>query len=221
MGRLFLDANVLFAAAWRPKAALQRLWELDDAELLSSSYASLEARWNLDTPAQRGRLTRLLRQVRLVEPEHFTLPRGVRLPEKDLPIFLAAIDGGATHLLTGDWEHFGLYVRQRIGGVLILPPAEYPPLIPKKQVSWQNEIEPERGSPSDARNCAARCERPVSLLQSVTLNMAIRPLEAGTDSWSLGVHHGTANRKHFDAVVSSNAIKASYSSGRTEGYDAL
>ncbi len=131
MDRVFLDANILFAAAWRPKAALQRLWELGHAELLSSDYAVEEARRNLETPAQRGRLTRLLRQVRLVEPEHFTLPRDVSLPEKDLPILLAAIDGGATHLLTGDWEHFGLYFRQQIGGVLILPPAEYSPLIPK------------------------------------------------------------------------------------------
>ena len=128
MDRLFLDANVLFAAAWRPKGALQRLWELEDVELLSSEYAIEEARRNLETPAQRGRLTRLVRQVRLVEPEHFTLPREVRLPEKDLPILLAAIDGRATHLLTGDREHFGPYFRQEIGGVLILPPAEYPPL---------------------------------------------------------------------------------------------
>ena len=134
MDRVFLDANVLFAAAWRPKVALHRLWELDDAELLSSSYAVDEARRNLETSAQRGRLTRLLRWVRLVEPEHFTLPRGIRLPEKDLPILLAAIDGGATHFLTGDREHFGLYFRQAIGGVLVLPPAEYAPLIPKKKV---------------------------------------------------------------------------------------
>jgi predicted nucleic acid-binding protein len=132
MDRVFLDANVLFATAWLPKAALQRLWELDDAELLSSSFAIDEARRNLETPAQRGRLTRLLRQVRLIEPEHFTLPRGIRLPEKDLPILLAAIDGRATHLLTGDREHFGLYFRQEISGVLILLPAEYPALIPKK-----------------------------------------------------------------------------------------
>jgi uncharacterized protein len=132
MDRVFLDANVLFAAAWRPNATLKRLWELDGAELLSSDYAIEEPRRNLETSAQRGRLTRLLRQVRRVEPEHFTLPRGVRLPEKDMPILLAAIDGGATHLLTGDREHFGLYFRQEIGGVFILPPAEYPPLIPNK-----------------------------------------------------------------------------------------
>jgi uncharacterized protein len=123
--RVFLDANVLLSAAWRPGAALQRLWRLEGVELLSSGYAVEEARRNLETPAQKGRLTRL----HLVEPEHFTLPRGVRLPDKDLPILLAAIDGGATHLLTGDWEHFGSFFRQEVGGVLILPPAEYPPMI--------------------------------------------------------------------------------------------
>jgi uncharacterized protein len=126
--RIFLDANVLLSAAWRSAAAIQRLWRLEGVELPSSGYAVEEARRNLETPAQRGRLTRLLRRVHLVEPEHFTLPRGVRLPEKDLPILLAAIDGGATHLLTGDWEHFGPYIRQEIAGVLILPPAEYPPM---------------------------------------------------------------------------------------------
>jgi hypothetical protein len=36
MARICLDANVLFAAAWQPKGALQRRWELEDAELLSS-----------------------------------------------------------------------------------------------------------------------------------------------------------------------------------------
>jgi hypothetical protein len=109
----FLEANVLLSAAWRAHAALQRLWRLDEVELLSSGHAVEEALRNLDTAAQRGRLTRLLRRVQLVEPEHFTLPRGVRLPEKDLPILLAAIDGGATHLLTGGWEHFGPYFPSR------------------------------------------------------------------------------------------------------------
>jgi hypothetical protein len=97
-------------------------------EILSSAHAVEEARRNLETSAQRGRLTRLLRRVRLVEAEHFTLPRGVRLPGKDAPILLAAIDGGATHFLTGDWEHFGVYFRQEVAGVLILSPVEYPPI---------------------------------------------------------------------------------------------
>ena len=128
MDRVFLDANVLLSAALRPKAGLLRLWTLANAALITSDHAIEEARRNLDAPGQRARLTRLLRKVEVVGFLHFTLPRGVNLPAKDRPILLAAIDAGATHLLTGDWEHFGPYYRQEIGGVLILPPAEYPPL---------------------------------------------------------------------------------------------
>jgi predicted nucleic acid-binding protein len=84
MDRVFMDANILLSAAWRPGAALQRLWWLDGVEFLSSEHAAEEAWRNPETPAQRGRLTRLLRRVLLVEPEHFTLPRGVHLPTKDL-----------------------------------------------------------------------------------------------------------------------------------------
>jgi hypothetical protein len=36
-----VDANVLFAAAWRPRSALQRLWALHDVELLSLSLQFL------------------------------------------------------------------------------------------------------------------------------------------------------------------------------------
>jgi predicted nucleic acid-binding protein len=123
--RVFLDANVLLSAALRPKAKLLRLGTAGYGTLMTSAYAVEEARRNLATPQQRARLTRLLRRVEIVEFSHFTLPRGIDLPAKDRPILLAAIDSRATHLLTGDFEHFGRYYREVIGGVLILPPAEY------------------------------------------------------------------------------------------------
>jgi predicted nucleic acid-binding protein len=123
--RVFLDANVLFSAAVRPKAGLLRLWDIQDVALITSDYAIEEARRNLDAPSRKLRLARLLRTVEIVGFHHFTLPRGIALPAKDRPILLAAIDAGATHLLTGDWEHFGAYFRQEIAGVVILPRAEY------------------------------------------------------------------------------------------------
>ena len=129
MDRVFLDANVLFSAAQRPKAKLLRLWKLKGVALITSDHAIAEARRNLKTGPQRTRLTRLLRNLEVVGFQHFMLPGGVRLPDKDRPILLAAIEAEATHLLTGDGEHFGPYFRQEIAGVLILPPAEYPPLI--------------------------------------------------------------------------------------------
>jgi predicted nucleic acid-binding protein len=123
--RVFLDANVLFSAALRPNAKLLGLWQLERATLITSEYAVEEARRNLATPQERARLTRLLRGVEVVKFSHSTSPRGVNLPANDRPILLAAIDSRATHLLTGDFEHFGRYFREVIGGVRIQPPAEY------------------------------------------------------------------------------------------------
>jgi len=53
------------------------------------------------------------------------LPEGVRLPAKDVPILLAAIESNANYLLTGDKDHFGAYFDKRVQGVLILRPAEF------------------------------------------------------------------------------------------------
>lgn len=50
MDRLFLDANILFSAAYRPDAGLRRLWEVPNVELVTSAYAGEEARRNLDLP---------------------------------------------------------------------------------------------------------------------------------------------------------------------------
>lgn len=125
MDRLFLDANVLFSAAWRPDSLLQRLWKLKDAKLYSSRYAVEEARANLETDAQRERLGYLTTYMQLVDATAGRLPREISLPDKDTPILLAAVEAGATHLLTGDVRHFGRYFGRRIQGVLILQPGAY------------------------------------------------------------------------------------------------
>lgn len=124
--RVFLDANVLLSAAYHPEAGVRRLWKVEDAELISSVYAVEEARRNLPTPTQRERLERLLGAVRTVpEAGDRPLPEGLRLPDKDRPIYLAARSAGATHLVTGDVTHFGPYFGRRIEGVLILTPGDY------------------------------------------------------------------------------------------------
>lgn len=126
MDRIFLDANVLFSAAYRPKAGLTKLWTLKDVELITSYYALEEARTNLQEQLQRARLNRLIGTLRVIsEVIDQSLPQQVTLPKKDRPILLAAIHAQATHLLTGDITHFGKYYRKTIQGVLILPPAEY------------------------------------------------------------------------------------------------
>lgn len=125
MDRLFLDANVLFSAVYRPDAGLLQLWKLQDVRLCSSRYALEEARVNLTEDDQRRRLSRLTEKVQLFEATGRELPRGISLPETDLPILLAAIEARCTHLLTGDVRHFGLYFGKKIEGVTIILPGDY------------------------------------------------------------------------------------------------
>ncbi len=126
MDRVFLDANILFSAAYRCDAGLARLWDLKNLELISSGYAAEEARRNLSKDEQRIRLEALLCKTRLV-PEASPRTGGleVQLPEKDRPILHAAVQAGASHLLTGDIRHFGAFFGLRLHGVLILTPATY------------------------------------------------------------------------------------------------
>ncbi len=125
MDRLFLDANVLFSAAYRRNAGLLKLWELKNVTLCSSHYALEEARINLTDEAQLGRLKRLARGIQLFDARPRELPRGVFLPDKDVPILLAAIEARATHLITGDIRHFGPFFGERIEGILVLLPGDY------------------------------------------------------------------------------------------------
>lgn len=124
--RVFLDANVLFSAAYRDGSGLSRLWMLDGARLVTSAYAIAEVHRNLPAAAQRTRLEALLESVEQAsEAIDRPLPADVELPEKDRPILLAAVAAGAAYLLTGDVTHFGRYYEQTIAGVRILPPAAF------------------------------------------------------------------------------------------------
>jgi predicted nucleic acid-binding protein len=122
----FLDANVLFSAAWRPDAGLTRLWMLPKVDLLSSRYACEEARRNLPTVEQQQRLERLVVKLQLsADVTAGVLPPEVVLPEKDRPILLSAIHSQATYLLTGDRQHFGGLYGQTIEGVTVMRPADF------------------------------------------------------------------------------------------------
>ena len=127
MKRVFLDANVLFSAAWRESNGLLRLWALTGVELVTSDYAAREAELNLPDEARRLRLKQLLRRVTVLPHPAAPppLPSGVHLPAKDVPILQAAVCARAMILLTGDVTHFGPYFGKSLGGVLVLPPAAF------------------------------------------------------------------------------------------------
>jgi predicted nucleic acid-binding protein len=126
---IFLDANVLFSAAYRSDAGLRKLWRLPGVRMVTSAYAVEEARRNLSQPRQREELDELLGSVEVVPTAaptvHPLFSSVMQLPDKDRPILLAAIGVGATHLLTGDFRHFGPYYGKRLEGVLILSSGEY------------------------------------------------------------------------------------------------
>lgn len=123
---VFLDANVLFSAAYRADSRLRELWALPDTQLVTSAYAFAEAQRNLSGIEQQRRLRELIGGVRVAnETGAWALPPDVVLPEKDRPILSGAVICGATHLLTGDQTHFGAWYGERVGGVLILRSAAY------------------------------------------------------------------------------------------------
>jgi uncharacterized protein len=125
MDRLFLDANVLFSVAYKADARIFRLWNLHDILLYSSRYALEEARFNLADDDELKRLMSLSERIQFFEAGKRDLPRGVHLPDKNAPIFLAAIEAKSDYLLTGDLRHFGPYFGKRIEGVTVTRPSQY------------------------------------------------------------------------------------------------
>jgi hypothetical protein len=126
--RLFLDACVLFSAAYHPSSPLRRLWEVGDATLLASELVVEEARRNLAVlrPERLNHLGQLSGRLEIVMATLTTVPpEAQRLPDKDFPVLLAALAGGATHFLTVDKKHYGSLFGKTVGSVLILSPGEY------------------------------------------------------------------------------------------------
>ncbi|MDZ7761309.1 MAG: PIN domain-containing protein [Desulfovermiculus sp.] len=125
MKRVYLDANVIFTAAHNPSGKASLLFELaweGHWTLITSQIACEEARRNLciKYPECLARLEDLLRNMRIISP----IPRTacpLDLPLKDQPIFLGALQSGATYLLTGDVKHFGRFMERapETEGVLI------------------------------------------------------------------------------------------------------
>jgi uncharacterized protein len=124
---LFLDANILFSAAYREHSGLLKLWQIKSAKLVSSVYAIEEARRNLNMPPQKERLDKLIGGLEDIYPFHvdIELPGNVTIREKDKPILMSAIVAKADFLITGDVRDFGKFYGKKISGVTVLPPSGY------------------------------------------------------------------------------------------------
>jgi uncharacterized protein len=113
--RLFLDANILFSAAYRETGSVRiffRLAEVGVCELLSSPYAIDEARRNIarKSPMRSADLEQLVASLTVsaeATPENIAWAIAQGLPAKDAPILAAAVQAGANLLVTGDQRDFG------------------------------------------------------------------------------------------------------------------
>lgn len=126
--RVFLDANILFSAAQHAGAIrhlLDRLLE-EGHECIADTYVVEEARRNIarKSPAAMTALEDILKAVR-VEPAFVgpsTDTGKIPLPEKDIPVLLAAIRLKCDWLVTGDQTHFGPLYGLDIMGVTVCSP---------------------------------------------------------------------------------------------------
>jgi predicted nucleic acid-binding protein len=119
--RVFLDANVLFTAAYSPAGLSALLIEVGAAgrlTLLTSALAVIEARRNLEAkrPDALPGLERSLAAIRTVSapaPADVERLTPADLSARDRPILAAAIAAGATHFVTGDRGDFGRWMDKR------------------------------------------------------------------------------------------------------------
>lgn len=132
--RVFLDANVLFTAAYSPDGLSSLLIELGAARgvtLLTSPLAIVEAERNLEAkrPAALPALQRSLTAVRIVgEPPPADVERltPADLSSKDRPLLAAAIVARATHFVTGDLADFGRWMHRQAGLPLrVMTPRQF------------------------------------------------------------------------------------------------
>ena len=131
MKRLFLDANVLFTAAHNPNGKAAFLISLGRSglfQLVTSTYAREEARRNLERKYPNGltAFERILLDIHIIKTtSDLSCPAG--LPEKDLPIYLAAHACKADVLLTGDLRDFGhlMHAPELTNGLLFQTVADF------------------------------------------------------------------------------------------------
>ncbi|RPI67710.1 MAG: hypothetical protein EHM43_06805 [Ignavibacteriae bacterium] len=128
--KIFLDANILFSAAYTDGAirALLKMIREEGHVCWIDSVATEEATRNIHI--HRPRALQDLEQVIRTCTHSTSLPTYpaqldiVDLPESDRHILLAAISLRCDRLLTGDKKHFGSLYNRTIHGVTITSPLQ-------------------------------------------------------------------------------------------------
>jgi predicted nucleic acid-binding protein len=130
--RLFLDANIIFTAAYSSQGSSRFLFSVAETgavTLCTSLYALDEAKRNLALKAadKLPTLEKLLPHLAIVpepQPDRVAWAAFLPLPQKDAPIMAAAVSCKADMLVTGDRRDFGHLLGTITEGVRVLEPAE-------------------------------------------------------------------------------------------------
>jgi predicted nucleic acid-binding protein len=130
--KLFLDANVLFTAAYSEQGISRALFHLAAARkcaLITSPFSFEEAKKNLElkAPDKGGALVSLKRYLSIVPeaaPDKIAWAVLLPLSLKDAPIMAVAVQCGADVLVTGDRRDFGHLFGMTLKGVQVLAPVE-------------------------------------------------------------------------------------------------
>ena len=91
-----------------------------DRAFFPSQHVIEEARRNLGSTEKLRKLDSCLSKVQVVTEADPKLSCPIDLPEKNIPVFMAAVTAKADCLLTGDIAHFGKYFGKNIMRVKIL-----------------------------------------------------------------------------------------------------
>lgn len=128
--RIFLDANILFSAAYSDGALRHLIKDLKSAScsLIADRYVLEEALRNLGLhrPEAVPRLHELVGSLTIVSTHisSSAIPPDIHLHDKDIPVLASAIEAGCDILLTGDSRHFGPLFERSIGGLSIRSPVD-------------------------------------------------------------------------------------------------
>lgn len=130
--KLFLDANVIFTAAYSAQGLSRGLFRLAAAgkcTLCTSAFAHEEAVRNIrnkapEKLADQGALMEQLEILPEPHPRWVTWAAKLPLARKDAPVLAAALQGRVDIFVTGDRRDFGHLFGQVLRGVRILTPAE-------------------------------------------------------------------------------------------------
>lgn len=128
--RIFLDANILFSAAYSDSAVRRLLKDLQAAfcTLVADRYVLEEALRNLSIhrPGSVPVLHKLVTSLTILPicRSPVEIPPDIQLPAKDIPVLAGAIEAGCHILMTGDFRYFGMLFGRTIGGVTIRSPVD-------------------------------------------------------------------------------------------------